>query len=106
MGELVRFYQIADIAIVGGSFVKGIGGHNILEPMAYGVPTLFGPHMEAQKDMVERAIRSDGARCIQLDELSCIFEDLSQMGARGKDLVMLLRGGSEKTLKLIDLPLS
>lgn len=41
MGELLAFYQIADIAFVGGSLVD-TGCQNIIEPIAYGIPTLFG----------------------------------------------------------------
>lgn len=50
MGVLSKFYEIADLAIVGGSFEK-IGGHNILEPLFYGVPTFFGPHMHKQQHL-------------------------------------------------------
>jgi 3-deoxy-D-manno-octulosonic-acid transferase len=55
MGVLCKFYEIASLAIVGGSFEK-IGGHNILEPLFYGVPTLFGPHMHKQKTLKEIAL--------------------------------------------------
>ncbi|MDD5215259.1 MAG: lipid IV(A) 3-deoxy-D-manno-octulosonic acid transferase, partial [Methylococcales bacterium] len=41
LGELKLFYATADLAFVGGSFVP-IGGHNVLEPAAVGVPVLFG----------------------------------------------------------------
>ncbi len=46
VGELRDFYGLADVAIVGGSFVKGIGGHNLLEPLVWGVPTLHGPYVD------------------------------------------------------------
>ncbi|HVN70607.1 MAG TPA: 3-deoxy-D-manno-octulosonic acid transferase [Desulfomonilia bacterium] len=45
MGELFRLYGISDAAFVGGSLVA-LGGQNILEPVAWGVPTIHGPHME------------------------------------------------------------
>ncbi len=47
MGELLTLYAAADIAIVGGSLmpIRGIGGHNILEPCAVGVPVVFGSNM-------------------------------------------------------------
>lgn len=41
IGDLARMYKYADIAIVGGGFTDGI--HNILEPLVFGCPTLFGP---------------------------------------------------------------
>ncbi len=52
MGILTACYQIADVAIVGGSFVDRIGGHNIFEPVAFNVPVYFGPFMHAQSDLV------------------------------------------------------
>ena len=42
LGVLARAYALAWAAFVGGSFVK-VGGHNLLEPAAQGVPVLFGP---------------------------------------------------------------
>lgn len=44
MGELPLFLAAADVAFVGGSLVP-VGGHNILEPAALGLPVIFGPHM-------------------------------------------------------------
>lgn len=45
MGELFTFYGASDAAFVGGSLVD-LGGQNILEPVAWGVPTLHGPSMD------------------------------------------------------------
>jgi 3-deoxy-D-manno-octulosonic-acid transferase len=45
MGELFKLYGISDAAFVGGSLVD-LGGQNILEPVAWGVPTIHGPHMD------------------------------------------------------------
>ncbi|MDI1353170.1 MAG: lipid IV(A) 3-deoxy-D-manno-octulosonic acid transferase, partial [bacterium] len=44
LGELLGLYQISDYAFVGGSLVP-IGGHNVLEPIAMGVPVLSGPYV-------------------------------------------------------------
>ncbi|MBL4865422.1 MAG: lipid IV(A) 3-deoxy-D-manno-octulosonic acid transferase [Pseudomonadales bacterium] len=44
MGELLLLYGASDVAFVGGSLVS-TGGHNVLEPLAYGVPAIVGPHM-------------------------------------------------------------
>lgn len=45
MGELKRIYAIATVAFVGGSLVKR-GGHNVIEPLAYGCPVIFGKHVD------------------------------------------------------------
>ena len=44
MGELMTFYGACDFAFVGGSLVP-TGGHNMIEPAAWGVPILTGPHL-------------------------------------------------------------
>lgn len=44
MGELLAFCGAADIAFIGGSLVP-VGGHNLIEPAAWGVPVLTGPHL-------------------------------------------------------------
>ncbi len=41
VGMLARLYRYGRIAYVGGGFGRGI--HNTLEPMAFGLPVLFGP---------------------------------------------------------------
>ncbi len=43
IGELRSIYSVADIAFVGGTLLP-YGGHNLLEPAFFGVPTVFGPH--------------------------------------------------------------
>ncbi len=49
MGELVNFYAIADLVILGGSFVP-VGGHNPIEPAFFGVPIVSGKHIFNQKE--------------------------------------------------------
>lgn len=44
MGELLYFYGACDVAFVGGSLVPA-GGHNMIEPAVWGVPTVCGPHL-------------------------------------------------------------
>jgi 3-deoxy-D-manno-octulosonic-acid transferase len=53
LGELARVYAVADVAFVGGSLVheRGLGGHNLLEPAAFGKPVLFGPNMKNFPEM-------------------------------------------------------
>lgn len=45
VGELRSFFPAATLVVLGGSFVT-IGGHNVLEPAAAGVPVIYGPHMQ------------------------------------------------------------
>jgi 3-deoxy-D-manno-octulosonic-acid transferase len=52
MGELRAAYAVAAVAFVGGTLVP-VGGHNLLEPPAAGVPVLFGPHTENCADTAD-----------------------------------------------------
>src|SRR5688572_17077885 len=45
IGELRAVYQLADVALVGGSIAPH-GGHSIIEPGAQGVCTVTGPHTQ------------------------------------------------------------
>jgi len=70
MGILNICYQLADIAIVAGSFTDKVGGHNLFEPVAYGVPVLFGPHTFAQIDLREWILSQEAGREVTLETLS------------------------------------
>jgi len=79
MGLLHKCYQIADVAVVAGSFTQRVGGHNIFEPVQVGVPVLFGPHMQAQNDLRELVLSSGCGFQVSLQELSGkVLELLSQ----------------------------
>lgn len=58
-GEVGTCFELADVTFVGGSLVP-IGGHNIYEPVMFGKPVLFGPHMdnalEVKQMLVEKEV--------------------------------------------------
>ena len=49
LGEMTAFYAAADAAFVGGS-IAPVGGHNLLEPAAFGLPVLTGPRLFQTRD--------------------------------------------------------
>ena len=49
LGEMNAFYAASDVAFVGGSIAR-VGGHNLLEPAAFGLPVLTGPHLFQTRD--------------------------------------------------------
>jgi 3-deoxy-D-manno-octulosonic-acid transferase len=49
LGELASFYPHARAAFVGGT-VAPLGGHNVLEPAAFGTAVAFGPHLDSVRD--------------------------------------------------------
>src|SRR6266404_4259757 len=60
IGELASLYRLADGAFVGGSLVPS-GGHNILEPAAFGKIPVFGPSMENFSEIAARFVTADAA---------------------------------------------
>jgi 3-deoxy-D-manno-octulosonic-acid transferase len=64
MGELSKFYGLAAVAFVGGSLVPK-GGHDILQPLFHGVPTLFGPHMHNQRALAQLCVAAGAVRQVR-----------------------------------------
>jgi 3-deoxy-D-manno-octulosonic-acid transferase len=67
IGELASLYQLADGAFVGGSLVES-GGHNILEPAAFGKIPVFGPSMENFAEMASRFVGAKAAVQVESPE--------------------------------------
>lgn len=61
LGRLKAFYAASDAAFVGGTLVP-VGGHNLLEPAAAGVPVFFGPHTAAIQGPAAALERGGGFR--------------------------------------------
>ncbi len=76
MGQLMTCYQLSTLAIVGGSFVKGIGGHNILEPIQGHIPVLFGPYMDTQPELVDLVLEAKAGKQIGAHEIGSSLLEL------------------------------
>lgn len=48
-GVMDAYYKLADFAVVGGTFIDA-GGHNIMEPIQYSIPVIYGPSVYKQKE--------------------------------------------------------
>ena len=48
-GELANFYKISNVVILGGSFLRNIGGHSPIEAASFGVPIISGRFFYNQK---------------------------------------------------------
>jgi 3-deoxy-D-manno-octulosonic-acid transferase len=109
MGELPLFYAASDIAFVGGSFVP-VGGHNLLEPAALGLPVLTGPHLFNFVAISDMLIRAKGATVVQdqsdLEKtLNALLLDKALCQTQGKQAKMVVeenRGALDKLLTLIE----
>lgn len=109
MGLLAQLYAIADVAVVAGSFVSGIGGHNLLEAAYHGVPVIRGPHMEQQPDMVRILDAADAAICSEGAALGetivRLLDDASarrEIGRRGREAVLANRGAAVRNMEIIE----
>ncbi len=108
MGELLKLYTASDVAFVGGSLAP-VGGHNVLEACAVGLPVIFGPHMFnfdeiSQLTLLRRAGKQvnsvselAAAVATYLDDANLRFET----GEKGKKLVQQNRGALGRTTELI-----
>ena len=109
MGELPMFYAASDVAFVGGSLVP-IGGHNLLEPAALGLPVISGPHVFNAQDIADMFIDL-GACQIVTDpvELAAAVSELladsgkaAEVGGKGLEIVRQNRGALTRLLELLD----
>ena len=109
LGELNAFYAAADIAFVGGSIAR-VGGHNLLEPAALGLPVLSGPHLSQTRETA-RLLGEAGALFMARDpsematQLARLFANAEQRRAAGEAARACLEAGQgvlERTLGLIE----
>lgn len=68
MGEMTAYYAMADLALIGGSFLR-FGGQNLIEACALGVPVVLGPHTYNFALAAEQAVEAGaGWRVVDLDQ--------------------------------------
>lgn len=109
MGELSLMYAVSDVAFVGGS-LEPLGGQNILEPCALGVPVVFGPHMFNFPDISRWTIKEGAGRMVNDGEglKEAVAELLGnpslrdEMGSKGVAFIEAHRGALEKNYRLIE----
>lgn len=108
MGELSLMYASSDVAFVGGS-LEPLGGQNILEPAALGVPVVFGPHMFNFPDISRWTVKEGAGKMINnSDELYQMVGELlrnptlrDEMGNKGLVLIEAHKGALEKNFALL-----
>ena len=105
MGELLMLYGVADLAFVGGSLIER-GGHNPLEPAAWGLPVLSGPHIFNFETIYHQLAEGQGVfitpsagvlaeRVIQLLDDS---DAATRAGGNALEVVSANRGALEKVV--------
>ena len=107
-GELQSWYAIATVAFVGKSLTAH-GGQNPVEPIAAGVPVIFGPHMENFALLADALVKNGGAlRATDEAELERIARQLLSGPAARQNLVKnsqavldIHRGATKRTAELV-----
>lgn len=108
VGDLLSAYAAADIAFVGGSLVPK-GGHNILEPALFGVPTLVGPHMENFREIAALfsgssavgQVRSPEELSVRLARWAADPSAEAGMGRRAQEILDAFRGATERNAGIV-----
>ncbi len=108
-GELAQAYGFAYMAFVGGTLVS-VGGHNLLEPSAWGKPVCFGPHTDHCQEMADLLIESRGGICVRNgQELTETLvkgvqnqDWVSHMGRNARMVIDENRGVVEKNVSLVE----
>lgn len=109
MGELQMMYAASDVAFVGGSLVR-VGGHNMLEPAALGIPVIVGPHVFNFQHISERLLELGIARQVSgpaelAASVSELLSDANQrhnVGQAAKRFVEENRGARDKVVAMVD----
>jgi 3-deoxy-D-manno-octulosonic-acid transferase len=109
MGEVPLFYAASDVAFVAGSLVP-IGGHNLLEPAALGVPVITGPYNFNSQDIADLFESLGACRIVSgTDELAEVVSELltdseeaDRLGRAGQKVLEENRGALERLLVLLE----
>ncbi|HVN95613.1 MAG TPA: glycosyltransferase N-terminal domain-containing protein [Syntrophorhabdaceae bacterium] len=108
IGDLFGIYARSKIAFVGGSLAP-YGGQNLLEPLFFGTPVLFGPFVDNFRNIADRIIEAKAGGMVQdADELAGKLADIlhddnlrREMGERGKLIIKEQRDVMNKTVEYI-----
>jgi len=108
MGELMKWYALADVVFVGRSLVD-IGGSNPMEPGSLAKPMLWGPLMYNFPVEAPALLEAGAAREVATaEELADAVADLlthpdrrRQMGAAARETIRTMQGATARTIDLV-----
>ena len=109
MGDLPLLYAAGDVAFVGGSLVP-IGGHNLLEPAAVGLPVIMGPYTFECEEICRRLLEAEAAQRVSNTEqlVQAVKKYLTdarlqrETGEKGRLFVQRNQGALERLLAIIN----
>jgi 3-deoxy-D-manno-octulosonic-acid transferase len=108
IGELASLYRLADGVFVGGSLVPS-GGHNILEPAAFGKVPVFGESMENFSEISRAFLEANAAVQVSSPEDAGVTwiellrnrQKMREMGEAARHLVEANRGATDRALEAV-----
>lgn len=108
MGEMAAYYTLADVVLMGGTWLP-FGGQNLIESCAAARPVLLGPHTYNFSEASEAAHQAQAAMRLDTvtDAMRAAFELLGDaprreaMGAAGQRFAQLHGGATARTLDLL-----
>jgi len=108
IGLLQNFYNIADLAFVGGSLVPR-GGHNLIEPATMGTPIIIGNHTFNFEEIAKQFIQSNSCILVTneqelLEGITSILGDSGfamQLAENAKSLVARNEGSTQTQVSYI-----
>ena len=106
MGELLMLYGVADVAFVGGSLIES-GGHNPLEPAAWGLPVLSGPYTFNFETIYNQLLQGQGvfitpsARALA-ERVSLFFDDASSANRAGNNALAVVNANRGALERVVD----
>ncbi len=109
MGEMVAWYALADVAVIGGSWLP-LGGQNLIEACAAGCPVVVGPHMFNFAQATDDALAAGAAaRATGPEEMASMVVALlddpqarRHMADAGRAFSAMHRGATGRCIALIE----
>ncbi|MGF1843511.1 3-deoxy-D-manno-octulosonic acid transferase [Vibrio clamense] len=87
MGEMLVLMGAADVCFMGGSLLgKKVGGHNVLEPAALGIPIITGPSYFNFKEIVEALHDTHGIVICSKSSIQARLLEIFNEPATGKSM--------------------
>ncbi|BFM14006.1 lipid IV(A) 3-deoxy-D-manno-octulosonic acid transferase [Maricurvus nonylphenolicus] len=109
MGEMMTFFGACDMAFMGGSWIES-GGHNMIEPAAWGKPVFTGPSLFNFAEVSRLLIEAEGMGVVDTpealaSEVCRLIENPDQAKAMGENALAVAdanRGALDRLLAIID----
>lgn len=108
LGELERFYSMANMAFIGGT-LENLGGHNPLEAAAYGACIVLGPHVQNIRELASQLESTNAVIMVQSEQdieralqgLQAGEKYIVETGGRAQELCKKHQGAGARIVEMI-----